>query len=40
MHLILPVLPELIHLRHHELLQQAEQHRQIRDISGARHDHD
>nr|WP_191910297.1 hypothetical protein [Microbispora cellulosiformans] len=24
---LLPVLPELIHLRHHELLQEAEQHR-------------
>ncbi|MBX6381866.1 MAG: hypothetical protein IRZ07_02660 [Microbispora sp.] len=30
MNLIVSVLPELIHLRHHELLRQAEQHRQYR----------
>ncbi|MEN3534722.1 hypothetical protein AAH991_06390 [Microbispora sp. ZYX-F-249] len=32
MNLILPVLPELIHLRHHELLRQAEQHRRNRAV--------
>ncbi|MEU7694818.1 hypothetical protein OHB01_27230 [Microbispora hainanensis] len=30
MNIILPVLPELIRLRHHELLRQAEQHRRTR----------
>ncbi|WP_283244711.1 hypothetical protein [Microbispora sp. H11081] len=40
MNLVLLVLPELMHLRHHELLRQAEQHRQIHDIPGARHDND
>ncbi|WP_167530321.1 hypothetical protein [Microbispora hainanensis] len=36
MNLILPVLPELIRLRHHELLRQAEQHRRTRAVPATR----